>query len=109
MRTIGVIGASGQVGVELCIFLRIFPEIRVIAICRSQLTSSFLRRGGVECRIGDLASLDLARRLLAGCDLVFDLSLLKGLVFEVRAAADPTVKKALFGSIGESMSCLEGH
>lgn len=98
MHTIGIIGASGQVGTELCLFLGLFPEVRLIAVCRSVPSAAFLRRCGVECRIGDLTSIEDARRLLEDCDLVFDLSLPKGLVFEIRAATDRTIRNAVHGS-----------
>jgi nucleoside-diphosphate-sugar epimerase len=86
MSTIAVVGASGQIGTELCIALMSIPNVRVIAICRSRLASALLERCGVECRIGSVSRPDSASELLAGIDTVFDLSFPHGSESESRAA-----------------------
>jgi nucleoside-diphosphate-sugar epimerase len=94
VKTIAVIGASGQVGTELCITLLSMPEIRVIAICRSRLASALLERCGVECRIGSVSRPDTAAELLSGVDTVFDLSYPAGSESESRA-----VNRAIIASV----------
>src|SRR5713226_4482226 len=85
MPTIGVIGANGQVGSEVCLFLSQMEGVRVIPICRTELGSVLLRRCGLECRHGRIESPDEAPRPMAACDLVADFSLPKGVPSEVRA------------------------
>jgi nucleoside-diphosphate-sugar epimerase len=97
VKTIAVIGASGQVGAELCITLLSMPEIRVIAICRSRLASALVERCGVECRIGSVSRPDTAAALLSGVDTVFDLSFPAGSESESRA-----VNRAIIASVIQS-------
>ena len=52
MTTIGVIGASGQVGTEVCLYLKTYPEVRPVAIVRTSLSGALLRRLGIEVRVG---------------------------------------------------------
>lgn len=74
MPTIGIIGASGQVGTEVCLYLRTYTDVRPIAVVRSPVSAALLRRLGIEVRIGEMASKEEASRLLADCDLVADFS-----------------------------------
>jgi nucleoside-diphosphate-sugar epimerase len=89
--TIGIIGANGQVGSEVCLGLEPVPGIRVVAICRSELSSLFLRRCGVECRHGKQDGGREAERLLEGCDVVADFSLPRGPLSEVRRTVEETI------------------
>lgn len=95
MPTIGIIGANGQVGSEVCLYLSQMDKVKVIAICRTEYGSAFLRRCGLNCRHGSLSQPEEAKRLLAGCDLVADFSLPKGLPSQVRSS----VKMILINSI----------
>ena len=95
MMTIGVIGANGQVGSEVCLFLSRMEGVRVIPICRTKLGSVFIRNCGLECRHGEFSCPEEAERLLANCDLVADFSLPKGLLFEVRAASRKIITNAI--------------
>ena len=74
MTTIGIIGASGQVGVEVCLFLKTYPGVRVIAIVRASTSGAMLRRCGVEVRVGTFATPEDSARLLGNCDVVVDFS-----------------------------------
>ena len=80
---IAVIGANGQVGTEICLLLA-HRGVSVVPICRSKLGSAFLRRCGLECRHGSLASPEAARELLRGCETVVDFSLPHGYPSELR-------------------------
>jgi len=82
MLTIGIIGANGQVGSEVCLFLSQMSGIRVIPICRTPFASTFLRRCGLECRHGSVETEEAARSLLADCNLVADFSIPRGLPSE---------------------------
>ena len=86
MPTIGILGANGQVGSEVCLFLSQMSGVRVIPICRTELSSAFLRQCGLECRHGTFDSPEATRNLLADCDLVIDCSLPKGRPSEIRAS-----------------------
>lgn len=95
MLTIAVIGSNGQVGSEVCLHLSRTEGIRVIAICRSELGGSLLRRCGLDCRYGLLDDPQRATRLLADCDVAADFSLPQGSVSEVRSATRQIVSHAV--------------
>src|SRR5690242_3905570 len=95
MKTIGLIGGNGQVGVEVSLFLSLRPDVRVIPISRTVYGSTLLRTCGFECRHGALASRDETRRLTEGCDLVADFSVPHGTPPEVRAAMRRNVSNAI--------------
>jgi len=97
MTTIGIIGANGQVGTELCLYLKNWSGVRVVAICRSDLAAAFLRRVGIECRSGNMRNAEQARALVADCDLVADFSLPSGIFPEMIAAIGAVVPNALAG------------
>ena len=83
---IAVIGANGQVGSEVCLFLSEMDGIEVVPICRSELAAAPLRSWGLESRFGALSGSEEARRLLAGCQLVADFTLPRGDPGQMRAA-----------------------
>ena len=80
-----MIGANGQVGTEVCLFLSLTRDVRVVPICRTPLSSVFLRRCGLECRHGEIEDADRAAALLEGCDVVVDCSFPGGPLAERRA------------------------
>ncbi|MEO7650911.1 MAG: NAD-dependent epimerase/dehydratase family protein, partial [Bryobacteraceae bacterium] len=84
MSTIGIVGANGQVGSEVCLFLSRTPGITVVPICRSRLAGAFLTRCGLTCRYGAVTQPGEAARLLEGCDLVADFTMARGLTSEMR-------------------------
>lgn len=86
MKRIGILGANGQVGSEVCLFLRLMKDVEVVPICRSEIASAFLTKCGLDCRHGRVERPEEAARLLAGCDVVADFSLPTGSPSEVRAA-----------------------
>ncbi len=77
-RRVAVIGANGQVGTELCLFLKIMGKVEPIGIARSQVGTALLRRLGIDCREGDFSTAVQGRQLLEGCDAVVDLALPMG-------------------------------
>jgi nucleoside-diphosphate-sugar epimerase len=83
--TIGIVGANGQVGAETALSLRGQFDVRIVAICRTVLGSAVLRNWGLECRCGRVAAVDEARRLLADCDVVVDMSLPRGHEAQMRS------------------------
>jgi nucleoside-diphosphate-sugar epimerase len=93
--TIGIVGANGQVGSEVCLGLMGANDVRVVAICRSELSSIFLRRCGVDCRHGTLEGNGEAERLLDGCDVVVDFSLPRGPLSHVRQIVGNTITTAI--------------
>lgn len=95
MITIGVIGANGQVGAEVCLFLNNWEDVKVVAICRTMLGSAVLRTMGIECRHGSLQDADAAKSLLAGCDLVADFSLPKGSAADIKAVYRANIANAV--------------
>lgn len=78
IRTVAVVGANGQVGSEVCLFLTQFEGLRVVPICRDRLGSAFLRSCGLRCRHGRVDDPGAASALLVGADVVVDCTLPKG-------------------------------
>src|SRR3989442_15765920 len=72
---VAVLGANGQVGTELCLYLKVMDFCEPIAVTRSQNSTAVLSRAGVCCRSGDLTNRQVATALLNDCDLIFDLAL----------------------------------
>ena len=96
MLTIGILGANGQVGSEVCLFLSQMEDVRVIPICRTELGSTLLRRCGLACRHGELNKPSEAARLLADCDLVADFTLPQNAsVGEIRRLIQSTISATM--------------
>lgn len=72
---IGILGANGQVGAEICLLLAQHGTVDVVPICRSRLGSAYLRYNGLACRHGEVADPCQAANLLGDCDVVADFSL----------------------------------
>lgn len=92
---IGIIGANGVVGSEVCLYLQQREGLKVIPICRTTLSSVFLRRAALECRHGSLQKAEEATDLLSGCDVVVDFSLPRGLPSQFRPAARALITNAI--------------
>lgn len=91
MKRIGIVGANGQVGTEVCLLLSLMEDVEVIPICRTEIASSFLRSCGLKPRHGSVSKPEEAERLLAGCDAVADFSLPTGSPSEVRSLMRATI------------------
>lgn len=72
MITVGVLGATGQVGTEVCLFLKTYAQINVVAISRSEVGTALLKRLDITCRIGVLGTDEEIAALLKDCDVVID-------------------------------------
>ena len=72
---VAVLGANGQVGTELCLYLKAMDFCEPIAVTRSPNSTALLSRANIRCRSGDLTNRRLAATLLADCDLIVDLAL----------------------------------
>ena len=81
---IGVIGANGQVGAEVCLFLHARDDVEVVPIARSAYSTSLLRRCGLTCRHGSFSRPDEAAQLGAGCDVLADFSWPRGTPDQIR-------------------------
>jgi nucleoside-diphosphate-sugar epimerase len=92
---IGVIGANGQVGSEVCLALRGWEHVRVVPVCRTRLGSALLRRAGLECRHGSIDSPESAAELIGDCQLVADFSLPAGRASEIRSATRRILENAI--------------
>jgi nucleoside-diphosphate-sugar epimerase len=84
MIKVGIVGANGQVGAELCLLLAARGGIEMVAICRNQSGSAFLRWQGIACRHGRVADPAEASRLLGDCDFVVNSSLATGTPAQIR-------------------------
>lgn len=88
MTRVGIIGANGQVGAELCLLLRDRTDIELIPICRNRSGSAFLRWHGIACRHGRAADATAAAALFGDCDIVVNSSLASGTPAEIRGIED---------------------
>lgn len=80
-----VIGANGQVGAEVCVFLSEMAGVEVIPITRTYYGSVVLRRLGLPCWYGDPTTSSELQTLAESCDLVADFSLPRGAPNELEA------------------------
>jgi len=84
MVTIAIIGANGQVGQEVCLFLSLMKDVNVVPISRTTYGTVLLTRLGLSCRVGSVENPFQAKQMLSGCDLVADFALPRGLCADVR-------------------------
>jgi nucleoside-diphosphate-sugar epimerase len=90
-KRIGIIGANGQLGSEVCLLLSQMEDVEVVPICRNHVGASFLRRCGLTVRTGTTDNETNSRRLLEGLDLVADFSLPAGSSSHVRSQITQTI------------------
>ena len=84
MKKIAIIGANGQVGTEVCIHLKEIDDFEVIPICRSNSSTAFLRKLGLNCKVADMEDPEQAKEMLIDIDIVIDFSYPKGTAQKVR-------------------------
>ena len=87
---IAVVGANGQVGREVCLFLSVMGA-DVVPISRTELGGIFLERCGLTCRYGSVSDKNDAKRLLEGCDLVADFAHPRNLPAKIRRAVKSNI------------------
>ena len=75
MKRVAILGANGQVGVEVSLRLRDVEGIEVVPIARNLSGSAFLRSNGMECRHGRISDAAEARSLIGDCDVVVNFAL----------------------------------
>ncbi len=95
MFTIVVLGANGQVGLEVCLFLHAMTDVAVVPVVRSELGAALLERCGIRCRIGALSDSRDSSRLLDGADLVVDFRLPTGLPAQVKRSTRDGIKRCI--------------
>ena len=78
MKRIGIVGANGQLGSEVCLFLSERADVQVVPICRNAIGAIFLNRCGLDVRIGSTQTPESSRSLLYDLDLIADFSLPAG-------------------------------
>jgi nucleoside-diphosphate-sugar epimerase len=72
LTRIGVLGANGQVGAEVCLLLQAQAGIDVVPISRNPTGSAYLRSRGVRCRHGRAADAGDAHGLMSDCDVILN-------------------------------------
>ena len=95
MITIGIIGANGQVGTEVCLFLSQMDDVRVVPICRTDRAVSYLERYGLNPLKGSIDDSEATTHLLEGCDLVADFTLVQGKLSVQREVIHKIVRNAV--------------
>ena len=66
-----ILGANGQVGKELCIYLKNFENCNLIASIRNNLSAYFLNSHNINCVIGDIYNNEIATNLKEGAAVAF--------------------------------------
>jgi nucleoside-diphosphate-sugar epimerase len=94
MMRIAVLGANGQVGMEVSLHLSRTAGVEVVPIVRTELGSVFLRRLGLDCIVGSQPDKTVCKEL-SKCDVVVDFRLPRGLDSEVRRQAEENVRAAI--------------
>tara|TARA_B110000263_G_C15293468_1_gene504460 strand:+ start:87 stop:1205 length:1119 start_codon:yes stop_codon:yes gene_type:complete len=87
---IAVIGANGQVGREVSLFLHVMG-VDVVPVSRTEIGGVFLERCGLTCRYGSVSDENDANRVLEGCDLVVDFAHPTGLPSKIRKAVKSNI------------------
>jgi dTDP-4-dehydrorhamnose reductase len=113
VKTIAILGANGQVGTEVCIYLSLMSDVRVVPVCRTELASCFLRKCGLRCRLGSVAQPERLVAALDSADLVVDFTLPRGSTSEVRASTRANIRglqsaaprRSEFAYISSTMAC----
>jgi len=72
MTRVGVLGANGQVGAEVCLLLDAQPGVEVVPISRNPTGSAFLRSRGLRCRHGRASDAREAPGLMADCNVLLN-------------------------------------
>ena len=89
---VAIVGANGQVGAELALILKNFPELSLVPISRSRRGSAYLRWKGVACRHGAVSDPNAAPALIGDCDLILNLALPAGLPREIRKESQAIIE-----------------
>lgn len=98
MVTIAIIGANGQVGQEVCLFLSLMKDVNAVPISRTTYGTALLARLGLSCRVGSVENPLQAKQLLSGCDLVADFALPRGLCADVRRVTHALITSCVTNS-----------
>jgi len=95
---VAILGANGQVGLEVTLLLSRIEGIEAIPVCRNPLGSAFLRSRGVRCRHGSVADPRQAPRLIGDADVVLNFALALGKPRASRLANDAIIENAAAAS-----------
>jgi nucleoside-diphosphate-sugar epimerase len=95
MKRIGILGANGQVGAELCLLLSNHPDFELAPICRNPFGSAFLRYSGLPCRHGLPAEPAQARALVGDCAAVVHVALAGGTPRQIYQAERALIENAV--------------
>jgi nucleoside-diphosphate-sugar epimerase len=74
IKNIVILAANGQVGLELCLYLRDFENISLKAIVRTEYSATILKRLNIECLVGDINKSEAVQEAIKKANLVFDLA-----------------------------------
>jgi nucleoside-diphosphate-sugar epimerase len=100
-KRIGIIGANGQLGSEVCLLLSQIGGVTPVPICRNLVGATFLTRCGLDVRLGTLDNEANSRELLRDLDLVADFSLPAGSSSHVRSQIRQTLTNIVsFAPVG---------
>ncbi len=95
MKRIGIIGANGQVGLEVSLLLSVRDDVEVVAFCRNPVASAVCRRFGLDVRHYNIADPSGLTRAFEDLDLLVDMTLPVGTAAEMRLAIDKLLTAVL--------------
>ncbi len=95
MMRIGILGANGQVGTEVCLLLKHLPNVEVVGICRRRHSGATLRHLGVACRVWDSSNDENSDQVFSDLDLIADFTLPAGTVKQCVATHEKIMQKSL--------------
>lgn len=106
-RRIGILGANGQVGLEVCLLLARRDDVEVVAFCRNPVASAVCRRYALEVRHYDIQNPANLEQGFADLDLLVDLTLPVGSASRMRATID-TFLSAVFSAVPRQTAFVYG-
>ena len=71
-QKICLLGANGQVGMEVCLLLSSWPKVEVVPVTRTDYGAALLRRFGLEVRLSGQSAPAMLSEALVGACLVTD-------------------------------------
>jgi len=74
ISNIVVLGANGQVGTEVCLYLKNFDGVDVTAVVRNEFSTAILSRLNIKCLFGELSGDKKIKNAIADADVVLDLA-----------------------------------
>jgi len=95
-KNIVILGANGQVGIEVCFYLKSFSGVSVTAVLRNEYSATILKKLDIKCLFGNLIDDQDIQAAIEESDVVLDLAgYATGSVDEVNDFYDKRLKSVI--------------